>query len=74
MFVFRYYICVKLIYYLILIDEGYKRRTGFKRLVSPRELADLLVHAPTELRTVATQTSPGVRVTRSLWRQTSPEL
>ncbi|XP_071522031.1 serine/threonine-protein kinase VRK1-like isoform X2 [Panulirus ornatus] len=54
--------------------KGYKRWTRPKRLVSAREVADLLVHAPTELRTISTQTSPGGRVTRSVSRQTSPEL
>lgn len=42
-------------------------------LVSPRELEALLT-ASTELKSVGTQTSPGVRVTRSLSRQASPEL
>ncbi|XP_068239405.1 serine/threonine-protein kinase VRK1-like isoform X1 [Palaemon carinicauda] len=44
-----------------------------KPLVSPRELEALLT-ASVELKSVGTQTSPGVRVTRSLSRQASPEL
>lgn len=42
-------------------------------LVSPRELADLLESAQL-VRTTDSQTYPGVRVTRSASRQTSPEM
>ncbi|XP_042238964.1 serine/threonine-protein kinase VRK1-like isoform X1 [Homarus americanus] len=54
--------------------KGNTRLKGTKPLVSPREVAYLLVTAPTELRTIGTQTSPGIRVTRSTSRQASPEL
>lgn len=58
--------------------KGNSRRNGLKSsdprpLVSPRELEALLTPS-TELKSVGTQTSPGVRVTRSLSRQASPEL
>ncbi|XP_063844035.1 serine/threonine-protein kinase VRK1-like isoform X2 [Scylla paramamosain] len=50
-----------------------KGNTKGPHLVSPRELADLLESAQL-VRSTTTQTYPGVRVTRSASRQTSPEL
>ncbi|KAK4328834.1 hypothetical protein Pmani_000776 [Petrolisthes manimaculis] len=53
-------------------DTG-RKVTNF--LVSPREVAALLNDSKTVLmRTTATQTSPCIRVTRSISRQASPEL
>ncbi|XP_063605726.1 serine/threonine-protein kinase VRK1-like isoform X1 [Penaeus indicus] len=56
------------------VKKGHTRRQRTGLYVSPREVAQLLSSARVELRTIATQTSPGVRVTRSISRQTSPEI
>ncbi|XP_045601482.1 serine/threonine-protein kinase VRK1 [Procambarus clarkii] len=53
--------------------RGNTRRKGTMP-ISSREVAALYVTVPAEVRTIGTQTSPGVRVTRSVSRQTSPEL